>query len=463
MSAPMNSSESKSPSLFYGWYIVAVSTLALVVTNGLTIGGLPIFYEPLGNDLIARGALTKETSAALFGLAPAITFLVAGLFSPVAGALLKRFDIKILMTIGCVILGAALLFYSQATIPTHVYIAHAGFGFALAFAGVLVNTVLVSNWFRKQRGKAVGITITGTSIGGVLIPTLAVPLINNFGWRTGIVVLSLLVWFILLPAIWLIVKVSPAKIGLKPDGDAPNFDFDFRPPDAAEKNSELLAEVARNPLLTEDKLPPSEIQNPPSETGLTLWQALKTPLFWVLGLCAALIFYPIFATSQQFILYLQRDLKFSTETAAIVQSLIFVASVGGKFGFGWLADKFPVSRVLLVCCGLMFLGTLFLLNLNQTTAFLFLLPFGLGYGGTFVLLQLITAESFGLRDIGRILGVIIVIETVGGAVGNIITGQAAKAAGGNYAVAFNGVVWATALAFVMSILVNLLSRRKTVA
>lgn len=430
MSAPINPALPKDKSFFYGWYVVAVATLALLVTNGLTIGGLPIFYESLGNDLIARGALTKETSASLFGLAPAITFLVAGVFSPIVGAFINRIRLRILMSLGCVCIGAALVLYSQATLPWHVYLAHFGFGLGLALAGVLVNTVLVSNWFRRQRGKAVGIAITGTSIGGVVIPALGAPLMAATNWRTAVLVLSALVWFVLLPAIWLFVRVSPEKLGLAPDGE------------------EFATTDVKNTVVSE---------------GMTLSQALKTPLFWVLGLCAALIFYPIFTTSQQFILYLQRDLGMTTQTAALVQSLLFVASITGKFGFGWLADRFPISRVLLVCCGLMLLGTLFLLNLNMTTAFLFLIPFGMGYGGTFVLLQLLTAESFGLRHIGKILGVIIVIETIGGAAGNIITGQAARAAGGNYAVAFNGVIIATVLAFVMSILVNLLVERKKMA
>ncbi|MCA1607974.1 MAG: MFS transporter, partial [Acidobacteria bacterium] len=146
-------------------------------------------------------------------------------------------------------------------------------------------------------------------------------------------------------------------------------------------------------------------------------------------------------------------------TASLAQSFLFVTSVGGKFLFGWLSDRLPTARVMLICCGLMFLGTLILLGfLTADTVFLFLIPFGLGYGGTFVLLQLLAVEYFGLKDVGKILGALTVIETLGAATGGTVTGRLAAAAGGDYTTAFYGVTIAAGLAFVLVVILNFLPK-----
>lgn len=401
------------PRIFYGWWIVAVSTLALIVTNGLSIGGLPVFYKPMLGELIANGSTTAQLAPKIVGNAATLTFLFAGIFSPFTGALVRRMNLRVLMSIGCVLLGLALFIYSKATAPKQVYLAHFLFGPALACAGVAINAVLVSNWFRRLRGTAIGIAMVGTSLGGALIPLIATPLIANYGWRTAMLYVSGLIWFVLLPAIWLIVRVTPEEKGLLPDGEA------------------VLVESSAKPVLT----------------GLTLAEALRTPMFWVLGLAAALLFYPIFTTSQQFILYLQTPrIGMASAMANKVQSALFLSSLLGKFFFGWLSDRFTPVKVMLTCCAVMLGGSLFLLNLNFTTAFAFIVPFGMGYGGAFVLLQLLSVTLFGTKDSGAIIGAIIFIEAFGGAVGTYVTGILASRAGGDYTVAFYGVIAVTMLA-----------------
>jgi OFA family oxalate/formate antiporter-like MFS transporter len=193
---------------------------------------------------------------------------------------------------------------------------------------------------------------------------------------------------------------------------------------------------------------------------MSFGQALRTPAFWILSLCAAAIFYPIFTTSQQFILHIQKspNIKVDANVAAMAQSFLFFTSVGGKFLFGWLSDKLPTTRVMLICCSVMFLSTLLLLGfLTADTVFLFLIPFGLGYGGTFVLIQLLAVEFFGLKDVGKILGALTVIETAGGAIGGVITGRIASANNGDYTTAFYGVTIAAGISLLSVVALNFFS------
>jgi MFS family permease len=423
---------------FYGWIIVGISTLALLVSNGLSIGGIPVFSEWVRNDFVASGAMAADKAQSIVANFGVFTFLTAGLTAPFAGYLIQKFPLKNLMLIGCVILGSALILHSQATEVWMIYLSRVMMGAALGLVGVLINTVLVSNWFVKKRGVALGILLCGTSFGGVVIPLLATPLIKNFGWRWAMIGVSLLIWVVLIPAIIFLVKPRPADLGLNPDNAS-----------AEEMTAENAASV---------------VQNAESKGGMTLTEALKTPVFWVFAFAAALVFYPLFVTTQQFILYLRTDkIGMSPEAAAGAISLMSGLSIAGKFGFGYLSDKLSPTFVMLLCCLIMFIGTLFFLSFSASVVLFFVIPFGLGYGGTFVLLQRLIADYFGSREYPKILGFVTVIETIGAAIGGRITGLVADANGGDYTQAFLLVVVATGAALVLTLLLNFMVRKQTLA
>lgn len=417
---------------FYGWIIVVIATLSLIVSNGLAVNGIPVFTEWIRKDFIESGAIQAENAqsvAANFGV---LTFLVAGLSAPFAGVFIQKFSLRILMICGCLILGAALVINAQATSVGTIYLARILMGISLSFIGVLLNTVLVSNWFKRKRGTALGIILTGTSLGGVFIPLIATPLILNYSWRTAMIALSLIIWLILLPAIIFFVKDKPED----------NYESKITNYELKEPNDESRIKNHELPVTNYD---------------LTLGQALKTPIFWVFAFCAALIFYPLFVTTQQMILYVRSPkIGVSPETAAFLQSLMSALSIGGKFLFGFMSDKFSPTRVMLACCTVMFLATLVLLNFSVGTILFFLIPFGLGYGGTFVLLQRLVADYFGTRDYPKILGAITVIETIGASIGGRITGYVADLDGGDYTRAFYGVIVAAGIALFLTIWLNLL-------
>ncbi len=409
---------------FYGWVIVAVATLALVVSNGLSIGGIPVFYRSIREDLVASGAVAQGGAESFIAVGATLTFVLAGVLAPLAGAVIQRFSLKMLMLAGCIVLGGGLLIHAYAQSALTVYFARALMGVSLCLVGVLPSIILVSNWFVRRRGLALGILLTGTSIGGVIVPQIATPLIGALGWRNAMASLSLLVWLILGPAILLLVRNRPSDMGLNADGDAASA---------------------------------TDISTKSSNEGLSLADALKTPIFYALAVCAALIFYPIFVTTQQFVLYLQSaKIGMTAEMGGLALSALFFVSISGKFAFGSLSDRLSPTRVMVFCCGVMFLSTLVLLRLDSSTAFLFLIPFGLGYGGAFVLLQRLVADYFGMLDYPKILGVIMIIETAGAAIGGLVTGRLADSAGGDYTTAFYAVMAVTALAFALTISLDIM-------
>lgn len=427
----MNDINSPSPKgFYYGWIIVAVATFALVVSNGLAYYGIPAFYKFIREDFVASGAVPANYAESFIANSASLTNLVAGFFSLVGGWLVVKYNLRALMITGCLIMGLGFLLHAQAATASGVYLSRILMGVSLGFVGVFINVVLVSNWFRKMRGTAVGIVLTGTSIGGFIVPPVATFLILKYGWRSSMLILTSLIWFLLLPVIIFLVKNRPSDIGLLTDGESANT------------NSEGI-----------------EIQI--AETGMSLIEAMKTLLFWIFALCSALIFYPIFVTGQQFILYLQTEkIGLAPQQASLALSVLFAVSVGGKFLFGFLSDRFSPALVMLFCCSVMFLASLVLLFLTANTAFLFLIPFGLGYGGTFVLLQRLVADYFGMREYGKILGVITFIDTIGATIGGKITAYLADAASGDYTKAFYGVIITTGMALILVLVMNLIVRSK---
>jgi len=409
---------------FYGWVIVAVATFALVVSNGLSIGGIPVFYKSIREEFVASGAVAAGNAESFIAFGATLTFFFAGVLSPFAGFLIQRYRLRTLMLVGCAMLGGALIVHSQTTSPWVVYAARTVMGISLCFVGVLPSIVLVSNWFVRRRGLALGILLTGTSLGGSLISLISPPIIAAYGWRSAMVVVSLFVWLLLVPAVLFFVKDKPADIGMLADGDG-----------VVEDASSVAVE------------------------GLTLQEALRTPLFWVLALCAAAVFYPIFVTTQQFILQATK-IGLSPQQASFGLSSLLAVSVAGKFLFGWLSDRFAPTRVMLACCFVMFASTIVLLNLNASTIYFFLLPFGFGYGGTFVLLQRIASDFFGNREYPKVLGVLIVIETVGAAIGGMVTGRLADASGGDYTSAFYVLIAVSGFALVLTMVLGLMSGQK---
>lgn len=402
----------------YRWWILSVATLSLVVSNGLAIGGLPPFYRPMREEFLALGVIDRAAAETFVADGANITFLMSGLFSLVGGWLVTRFRLRPMMVAGCLVLGCGTLLLAFSRSAAEFYMARFLMGASLGFIGVAPCIVLVTQWFNHRRGLALGVLLTGTSIGGAVIPLIAAPLIGNYGWRTALIAVSSLIWIVLLPLIILVVR--------------------------------------EHALASSDASPDTGLNE-----GVSLSDALRSPVFWAIAACGATCFYPIFATTQQFILYLQTPrIGISAESAALAQSLLFTVGIGGRSLAGYLSDKLGSAIVMACFAGLMFAASLVLLDLNAGNALIFLLPFALGYGGTFVLLQRTTVDTFGRRSAAKILGVLTMIEVIGAAFGGSVTGYLADRNSGDYQTAFYGVTAASACAFAAAVVVFLLLNSK---
>jgi len=361
---------------FYGWVIAGCAFFTLLVTNGLTFAGITVFDESMLREFgWSRGTLKFRDL---------LTMGLAGLLSPLAGAIADKYGVKRLMAFGAATLVAALLLYGRVGSALQMYGVHILFAVVLSTCGIVMAVILVSRWFVARRGTATGIAMVGTSMGGALFPALGGMLVGPYGWRSSLMFYAVFP-AVLLVVILLLVRERPGDMGLKPLG-------------AGE------AGPAGAPA-----------------AGVDYSEAVRSRTFWLIAAAGSMTFYAILGISSHVFLYLRGE-GFDVQTAARGLSWMFLMGLTGKFLFGYLADLFDHKRVLLVNLGIMFAGSLALASMNTALFWPFVICFGLGWGGIYTLLQLLTMDAFGLKAAGRVLGTRTVIDACGGGLGPWVTG-----------------------------------------
>ena len=96
----------------YRWVILFAATLGLVISNGLSIGGIPVFYKPVQTEFVESGIIAADRAQSFIANGAEITFLMSGVFSLVGGWLLKAIRVRTLMIVGCFVLGSAFVLHS---------------------------------------------------------------------------------------------------------------------------------------------------------------------------------------------------------------------------------------------------------------------------------------------------------------------------------------------------------------
>ena len=404
---------------FYGWIIVLSSFLILFVSQAYTLGGLSVFDKEILGEF--------GWSVGDYKLKGLITFLFAGLLAPFMGALADKHGVRPLMIVGIFLLAIGYFFYSKIASLTHVYMIHILFAGALASAGLVVNVMLVSRWFNKRRGTALGLILMGTSLGNMIVPKINVQLISLFQWRPSFVYLAIIP-LILIPIVLFIIKEYPSDIGETPDGS---------PEDEAESTSAEQIEKG----------------------GMAYGEAMRNRKFWELTIIAMCTFYAILALADHMFLFMLGQ-GHTTQTAASGLSVLFGLALVGKFFFGFLSDHMDKQRVFNINIGTMFAGVVVLVIDPQGLLWPAVILIGLGWGGLYTLLQILTAHIFGMKAFGKIMGTMSILDGFGGGMGMWLTGVLYDKTG-SYTLPFNVIAVLVGIAFVLSFLVKNSSTKKS--
>jgi MFS family permease len=282
--------------IFYGWWVVLTAAVGLFWGVPITVYSFSVFLQPVMQEFhVGRAAVS---------LAYTIKLFVAALCTPFAGWLLDRYPARKVILPFAALFGAVLLANRAFSARLgQFYLFYAALGFLVLGLGPVPYGYVISQWFDRRRGLALGLMMLGIGAGAIIMPSLAQQPIARFGWHLAYTILGGAVWLIAVPTVAAFLIERPQDFGLLPDGAE------------ARKSAPEAKGVAQ---------------------GLVAKGAWRTGTFWLLA-CA---FFFVSASVQGCVVHLAAmlsDRGITAQTAALGSSLIgaavLVARVGSR---NWL-------------------------------------------------------------------------------------------------------------------------------
>jgi MFS family permease len=370
--------------VFYGWWIVTIGCVLDAVKGGTYNTGFTLYFLPVLNEM----HLSRAATSLPFSLAK----LESTLAGPLAGYLIDRFDIRVMLALGTVMAGLG--FILLAFVPSYwlflvVFIGPVTTGFQLGFNHATLAAV--NHWFRRQRGLAMAIVQTGQSIGGVAILPLVALAVLTLGWRAAALFSG--IGILLLLPLALLVRRSPESMGLLPDGER-------RTPDGLSVPG--LSEGERREFTTRE--------------------AIRTPTFWLLAAFHGLRNVPYSGVTVHLVpLFVWKGLD--QPMAALFVGLTAFATVIVRPLTGWLGDSRSKEKIgaLGVLVGALGLVVLAVGDGSTWTLVLFAILFSFGDGVNSVTWALV-GDCFGRTHFATIRGWIGMLQSLASMPAAVFTG-----------------------------------------
>ena len=391
------------------WIVLGGLFLVYMASNGVTLHTLPLLYPELMDSF---GWQASEVT-----LPATVFFVIGAVTSPPAGWLLDRYSSRAIIGFGSTLLTLGLLAYSATSSLWQLVAVYALLGLALSLCGLVSNMVMLTGWFDSGRGRATGILLMASSLGGALFPLAVGSGIEQLGWRQTVLLTGVGVGSMMLGSVWLLLRDGRR---LMPDSPSPG---------------------------------------PSSDREQRVIPLILTRRFAAIVFATGSLWFIIIALTQHQSIHLARDVGLARSSLPSVFSLFFGCSVVGKFCFGLLSDRFDLHRVMSSAILMLAIALIALSQMTETASTLlygYAVLAGLGFSGAFTCIQILIAAHYSGPLYGRILATIVLIDTLCGALGTQTIARVREWQG-DYSAAFIGMA---ALAALSALLVLSLSRLK---
>lgn len=408
----------KAQRIFYGWYLVAASVLTNTIFSAAYFQGFGVLMIPIERTF---GWDRWVLSAAM-----SLRQLESGIVSPAVGFLLDRVSARRLIFWSAIISGIGFvgLGFTSGVLTFFLFFVIVSLG-ASGVSHAVTWPVVISRWFRRNRGLATGIAVTGPIFGSPIV-ILNTQIIETYGWRAVLFGYGALI-LVSITLLSMIVRDRPEPYGLRPDGD---------PPEDGAAAESSAATAQRRP-----------------DAGLTIHAVLRTKEFWLFTTYLAGTFIVNSAFQVHMIPYLQQDIGLSAAWASVVMSIMFVFSGIGRVGGGWLMDRMDYRVVLAAVAAMMGVGLIYLQVVTVKTVWAtvpFALLFGVSFGALVPMRGAVGSIMFGTRTIGGILGILQGSSVGAGVVGPLVMGIIFDLKG-SYSIGIWGLIVISALMVPMSL------------
>jgi MFS family permease len=367
--------------IYFGWWTVLATGIMSGIGQGIFAQGAQLFFKPIAADL----NFSREVAS----IAPSITRVEGGFYSPIVGWLVDKFGPRWLMFIGVLMTGTGLML---------MYFVNSFLTYCLIWAGITaigMNMSLsvtvdkaLTNWFVRKRGLAMGIKFSMLSAGGVVVLLFVPHLIQANGWRMACVVCGIIM-LASSPLVLLFVKQNrPEYYGLLPDGaelDAGTSTTDIK--DMLAKGTEYAASF--------------------QEREFTIKQAMKTWAFWLLVVSQTLFSLLGGVVSLHTYNFLT-DMGIEPIKAGAMLSLQIFFQMPFRFVGGVISDRLKMTQLPFALGGAYLIMALSIipLILRQTIPmiYIFLVLYGIGLGLPTTLRIGIISRYFGRQSYGKVYG-----------------------------------------------------------
>lgn len=372
---------------FYGWTIVGVGFIANVGSAFALASTLSIFLKPLTADLgVSRG---------VFSLLRTGEGIIGALIAPLVGTLVDRHGGRWLMAMGAAIVGIGYLLLGHVeNFMQFVLIRLTLVTVGDSMMGYMVVNVIIAQWFLRRRGRALAFSSMGVGFAKVCMPIIAAWLIISVGWRESWMVFGVATIALVVAPALLLVRRSPEEIGLNPDGAAT--------PVAGGASTE-----------TQGKSEPSF----DAEVVWTRREAMETRAFWLLVITFGIASVGVTGLNLHVYPYVT-DLGHPPVIAATVMSVIASMQLASPLAWGLLAERMDIRLAAVLRFVVQAIGLgLAILTGNIFCLYAGFFLYGIGLGGNLVLPEILWANYFGRRSLGKVRGLGVLISQVMAAAG----------------------------------------------
>ena len=367
--------------IFYGWWVLLGVFSCYAALVGVQIYTLPLFYPVLIRQL---GWSSEDVT-----LPATIFFLTGAIITPFVSSLFDRYAVRLFMIAGAILTIIGLWAFQFIQTPTQMTGIFLILALAQVCSGQVPTMLVVIRWFRRYRGIAVGVTLMGTSIGGALFPLVVRPLLADGKWREAMSLLTIICGLMMLLPLIFIIRSRPEDKNLQPDGARDAEGMDSR-----------------------------QQQNP--SAGPTLSQALRMPAFYLLAFATGALWLCINGVIQHQGIFINTELGLSMNVLPVVISVFFWSSIVGRLLIGYLGDRIDKTLIMLGAVVNLIAGLLILRVASAehiASLYAYAVVYGIGFSGTFTMIQLVIAEFFAGQSYGKILGILTMVDVAGGGIG----------------------------------------------
>ncbi|MDP6452336.1 MAG: MFS transporter [SAR202 cluster bacterium] len=406
-----------SPGIFYGWYIVATGGFLSLLAMG-SVSGFGVFVIPMSEEFgWNRGTIS---------IAAAVASLAGGLSQPVMGRIFDRVGGRKLVLIGLTTFGGAL---AMLMFTNHIVYLVIVFGIimSLGVSAGSMNTmgVLVSRWFQRRRATAIALISAGASLGGLMLVPLISFAIPVIGWRNTWLMLGMFVLILGVPMAYIFVKNDPSEVGQLPDGD---------------------------PIPDDGNVASNQARRSPLEVAHWMEAFRSTPMWQLMGgyvVCGI----TTNVMSAHYVPYAIEE-GFSPSVAATAYGVLSVMNLAGVLTVGFLGDRLGRKNLLTAVYAIRGLGfAILLLAPGYWGLFGFAAVGGVAWLASVPLTTALTADVYGLRNVGVLSGLVFMFHQLGGAA-SIQVGGILRDLTGDYTLPFALAGLTLAFATVVSFLIK---------